>query len=163
MERLPHRLGVDVEAQRPLEVLGEPGHGPVREVVALVGRRGVEHAQELFVGFVVYLRRTPFALAVVQALGSLLVEALDPLVDGGVAHVVDLGDLVGRKAASREQNHVGTHGDAANGVLGHQEELLALFWGGRADGAVTHGGGKVTAEAYQSHGRWPLMFIHGST
>lgn len=140
VERLPDRLGVDVEPKLAFEVRRQTGYGPVRELVALVGRRAArEHAEELSVGLLVDLPGAAVALAVVEAAGSLVVEPLDPLVDRRVGDAVDVGDIVGGAPAGREQDHVSAHGDAADLVLGHTEELVVLGVGGGADGAVAHG------------------------
>lgn len=155
-ERLAYRLRMHIDVKRSLQVLGQARRRPAREVVAGFGGRRLQEALELGLGLLVELGRAPFTqeflrlLAVVKAFRSLFIEALDPLVDGRVADLVNLGDLVGGAAARREQDHVSAHRHASYRLFGHGFELVAFLLAWRAHGAVAHGvlGGQMLYDRF---------------
>lgn len=132
-----------------LKVAGQARRGPRAKVVTGLRRRGLQHAFELFFGFLGKLTRATFALAVVEPGRALLIEAIHPFVDGHLGTVVNVSDLGSRKATRRKKHHMGAHGYAAHGLCGHALQFGVLFVGGQANATVGHGTSKdVRSTAY---------------
>ena len=72
---------MDIGAGLTPEVLRERWSGPARHLVAFFGRRPGQNAAQFFFGLLVNFGRATFALSIVEAGGTFLVESADPFVD----------------------------------------------------------------------------------
>jgi hypothetical protein len=82
--------------------------------------------------------RAALALPVEQALGAFLVEAIHPLVDGRVRHVVQIGDVEGRKTTVGQQHHVRPHRYATDLFPLHTLQFGPFLFGRLTDGSMRH-------------------------
>ena len=129
---------MDVDAELSFEVLCNAGSRPPSRVLPLLGRISFQEPLDLFPCLFAELARTPFALSVIQAGGTFLIEAVDPLVDGRMRDRVQVRNLRGRTPSIGKQNHVGAHRHPADFLTFHAVEFLKLFIGGLASGSMRH-------------------------